>query len=79
MGLATDLSYSFPPSTALHQGSAEELAARLAHVEGALARVRSRRAVRVADAMRTVQHGRSLEDVRRAWTLLRGPRYDGRA
>jgi len=64
-------------STALPEGSAEELAARLAHAEGALARVRSRRAVRVADAMRTVQHGRSLEDVRRAWTLLRGPRYDG--
>lgn len=66
-------------STALPEGSAEELAARLAHAEGALARVRSRRAVRVADALRSVQHGRSLEDVRRAWTLLRGPRYDGRA
>jgi len=73
------LSFEPRPSPALPQGTAEELAARLAHAEGALARVRSRRAVRMADAMRTVQHGRSLEDVRRAWTLLRGPRSGGRA
>lgn len=73
------LSFDARPATALPEGDAEELAARVAHLEGVLARVRSRRAVRVADAMRTVQHGRSLDDVRRAWTLLRSPRYDGRA
>ena len=55
----------------LVDASAEELAARLARAEGALARVRSRRAVRVADAMRKVQHGRSLTDVRAAWRVLR--------
>lgn len=66
------------PAGALLDLDGEELAARVAHLEGVLARVRSRRAVRVADAMRIVQHGRSLDDVRRAWTLLRSPRYGGR-
>ncbi len=50
----------------------EELAARLARTEAALARARSRRAVRAADAVRGVQHGRSVADLRAAWRLLRG-------
>ncbi len=50
----------------------EELAARLARSEAALARARSRRAVRAADAVRRVQHGRSLADLRAAWRLLHG-------
>ena len=49
---------------------AEELAARLSQVEQALARLRSRRAVRFTDALRRVQHGRSREDLRNAWQLL---------
>jgi Sulfotransferase family len=59
------------PRPPLAEVSVEELAARLVRVEGALARVRSRRAVRVVDAMRRVQHGRSLADVRAAWHVLR--------
>lgn len=51
-----------------------ELAARLDRVEKTLARVRSRRAVRLGDAMRTVQHGRSVQDVRTAYDRLRGRR-----
>ena len=51
--------------------SAVELAARLTRAEAALARVRSRRAVRVVDALRNVQQGRSLADVRAAWQVLR--------
>jgi hypothetical protein len=51
--------------------SPEELAERLARAEAALARVRSRRAVRLADAFRKVQHGRSSSDVRAAWAMLR--------
>jgi hypothetical protein len=50
----------------------EELAARLGRTEAALARTRSRRAVRAADAVRRVQHGRSVADLRAAWRLLRG-------
>jgi hypothetical protein len=50
----------------------EELAARLARTEAALARARSRRVVRAGDAVRRVQHGRSLADLRAAWRLLRG-------
>jgi len=49
----------------------EELAERLARTEAALARARSRRAVRLADAVRKVQHGRSASDVRAAWAMLR--------
>jgi hypothetical protein len=36
-----------------------------------LARTRSRRAVRVADAMRGLQRRRSLSDVRAVWRVLR--------
>jgi hypothetical protein len=49
----------------------DELAARLARVERTLARVRSRRLVRAGDALRRVQRGRSMADVRSAWALLR--------
>ena len=50
----------------------EELAERLVRTEAALTRVRTRRAVRVGDAVRGVQHGRSLADLREAWRMLRG-------
>ena len=33
--------------------------------------VRSRRAVRLVDAVRKVQHGRSWDDVRAGWALVR--------
>lgn len=49
----------------------EELARRLLRAEAALARARSRRAVRYVDALRKVQHGRSSRDVREAWRLVR--------
>lgn len=52
--------------------SPQELAARLERVEQALARARSRRAVRAVDAFRKVQHGRSLADARAAWSIVRG-------
>lgn len=54
-----------------------ELAARLARVEEALVRARSRRAIRWVDACRKVQHGRSWADVRTAWTMVRSPRPAG--
>ena len=50
----------------------EELAARLARTEAALERARSRRAVRVGNAVRRVQHGRSAADLRAAWRMLLG-------
>ncbi len=49
-----------------------DLATRLDRLERALARVRSRRAVRISDAIRTVQHGRSVRDIRAAYARLRG-------
>ena len=72
------LALDVPDARPLVEASAEELAARLAKAEGALRRVRSRRSVRVADAFRKVQRGRTLHDVRDAWTLLRGPGTGGR-
>jgi hypothetical protein len=48
-----------------------ELARRLAQVEAALTRTRARRAVRLADATRRVQRGRTWADVRVAWAMLR--------
>jgi hypothetical protein len=53
-----------------------ELARRLAQVEAALARTRARRAVRLADAARRVQRGRTWADVKAASAMLR---RDGRA
>ena len=49
-----------------------QLAIRLDQVESALARVRSRKSVRLSDAIRTIQHGRSVRDVRAAYARLRG-------
>lgn len=60
-------------STPVIDARPEELAARLAGVEQALVRVRSRRAVRLVDAFRKVQKGRSVRDVRAAWSILRNP------
>ncbi|HEX6248377.1 MAG TPA: sulfotransferase [Nocardioidaceae bacterium] len=57
--------------------SPQELAARLARAEQALARARSRRAVRAVDAFRKLQHGRSLADARAAWSIVRGPSRSG--
>jgi hypothetical protein len=53
-----------------------ELARRLAQVEAALARTRGRRAVRLADAARRVQRGRTWADVKAASAMLR---HDGRS
>lgn len=61
-----------PPTIAI-DASADELAARLARVEHALARTRSRRSVRLGEAIRKVQRGRSTAAVREAWALLRPP------
>ena len=61
-----------PPTLAI-DANPEELAERLARTEQALARVRSRRSVRMVDALRKVQHGRSVRDLRAALALLRGP------
>lgn len=52
--------------------SPHELAARLERTEQALRRARSRRSVRAVDALRKVQHGRSLADARAAWAIVRG-------
>lgn len=60
-----------PPTLAI-DASPEELADRLSRVEQALARTRSRRAVRIGDAVRKVQHGRSWRDIRDAVNLIRG-------
>ena len=60
-----------PAAPAYVEASSEELARRLRQCEAALQRVRSRRAVRVADALRKVQGGRSLADVRAAWSIVR--------
>jgi hypothetical protein len=59
-----------PPTLAI-DASPDELARRLAQVEGALARTRSRRAVRWVDALRRVQRGRTRADLRHAWAVLR--------
>lgn len=48
-----------------------ELARRLAQVEAALARTRARRAVRLADAARRVQRGRTWTDVKAAVAMVR--------
>lgn len=62
-----------PPTIAI-DASVDELAERLSKAEQALARVRSSKSVRLTDAVRRIQHGRSLSDVRDAWSRLRGPR-----
>jgi hypothetical protein len=48
-----------------------DLGRRLAHVEAALARVRSRRAVRLADALRGLRHGRRWGDLAAVRASLR--------
>ncbi|MBA3232492.1 MAG: sulfotransferase [Propionibacteriales bacterium] len=60
------------PSSPVIDADPEELANRLAQVEAALARTRDRKAVRMADAFRKVQHGRSRQDLRKAWNIVRG-------
>ncbi len=62
-----------PPSLAI-DADPEELARRLIQVEAALARTRSRRAVRAAEAARKVQRARSWTDLRAAWSTVRDAR-----
>jgi hypothetical protein len=59
-----------PPTLAI-DASPEELARRLAQVEAALSRTRTRRAVRWVDALRKLQRGRSRADLKHAWAMLR--------
>jgi len=61
---------SRPPVPAF-EADPEELARRLRHVEAVLARTRSRRAVRLAEAVRGVQRGRSWTDLKAVWASLR--------
>lgn len=56
------------PKTLAVDASAEELAERLARVEAALARTRSRTSIRLGNAFRKVQR----RELREAWALLRG-------
>lgn len=67
------------PAIPLLDASPEELARQLSRTEQALARVRSRRAVRWVDALRKVQHGRSVKDLRAAWSVVVGPQRHGRS
>ena len=62
------------PSVPPLDADPDELARRLSHVEAALARTRSRRAVRLADGMRSLQRGRSWSDIKAAWRTLRDTR-----
>jgi Sulfotransferase family len=64
--------FDIQPPAVIPEGNEHELADRLRRVEGALARTRSRRSVRIGDAIRKVQHGRSWRDVREAIQLVRG-------
>jgi len=63
-----------PPTLSI-DANPEELAIRLEQVEQALARTRRRRSVRASEAIRKVQRGRSLRDVREAWSLIRALRH----
>jgi hypothetical protein len=68
---ADRVDFEHRPPPPVVDASPEELAARLARVEQALARTRARRSVRIGEAVRTVQRGRSPAAVRAAWALLR--------
>ena len=70
-GWGSGLDLGARPTTLPIDAPVEEVAARLAQAEQALARLRSRRAVRFVDAVRKVQHGRSRRDVMAAWELIR--------
>jgi len=65
------IDFAARPSSPALDADPQETARRLAHVEAALARVRSRRAVRLADALRGLQHGRSRSDLAAVWNALR--------
>jgi Sulfotransferase family len=65
------IDFGNPPPAPLVDADPAELARRLAHVEAVLTRVRSRRAVRLAEAVRGLQHGRSWADLRGVWEALR--------
>ncbi len=60
------------PRTIAIDASPVELADRLQRVEAALARSRSRRSVRIGDAFRIAQHGRSLRAYKEAWSVFQG-------
>lgn len=65
------MDFASRPSAPVIDADPEEMARRLRRVEAALARTRSRRAVRLADAVRALQRGRSWDDARHVWTILR--------
>lgn len=71
---AGEVDFEERPATLPIEASVEDLAARLHSAEQALSRTRTRRLVRWGDALRKVQQGRSLQDVRDAWGLVRAPR-----
>jgi hypothetical protein len=60
-----------PPTLAI-EASPEDLASRLQMAEQHIARIQSAKAVRVGEALRQLQHGRSLRNVQRAWSTIRG-------
>lgn len=72
-GHQDQVDFAARPQAVAIDANPADLAARLDRAEQALARARSRRAVRMVDAVRRVQRGRSLPDVRAAWTLARHP------
>jgi len=71
---AEEVDFDERPQSLLLDVSVEDLTKRVVRAERALARTRTRTAVRVGDAVRKVQHGRSLRDIREAWALVRARR-----
>ncbi|MGH3473131.1 MAG: sulfotransferase family protein [Nocardioidaceae bacterium] len=71
---ADRIDFELRPPTLTIEASPQELASQLARAEQALARVRSRRSVRLVDAFRRLQHGRSASDLRDVWAVLRKQR-----
>jgi hypothetical protein len=71
-GLTLDRSVSVTPGADL-----EELALRLERAESALSRVRSRRAVVLADSLKRAVWGRSPAELRTVWRALRGNASNG--
>jgi hypothetical protein len=62
------------PPTLVIDADPQQLAERLARAEAALVRVRSRKANQLIDALRQVQRGRSVDDMRRLLMVVRGLR-----